>query len=101
MRNLAFAACFALLLATASTQAQTPAKLTVIRAGTLIDGTSDAPRKNQLIFVRGERIEKVADGSAQIPADANVVDQDENRRRRQDSVNVVRYGVTTQTTTQK
>ena len=74
MRNLAFAACFALLLATASTQAQTPAKLTVIRAGTPIDGTSDAPRKNQLIFVRGDRIEKVADGSAQIPADANVVD---------------------------
>jgi imidazolonepropionase-like amidohydrolase len=74
MRNLAFAARFALLLATASTQAQTPAKLTVIRAGTLIDGTSDAPRKNQLIFLRGDRIEKVADGSAQIPADANVVD---------------------------
>ncbi|HEY6269517.1 MAG TPA: hypothetical protein VIX11_14530 [Candidatus Acidoferrum sp.] len=36
-----------------------PATLTVIRAGTLIDGVSAAPRKNQIIFVRGERIEKV------------------------------------------
>ena len=48
--------------------------LTVIRAGSLIDGTSDAARKNQLIFVRGERIEKVADASATIPADAKVID---------------------------
>src|ERR1700682_5316766 len=48
--------------------------LTVIRAGTLIDGVGDAPRKNQLIFVRGERIEKVADGSAAIPAGTKVID---------------------------
>jgi imidazolonepropionase-like amidohydrolase len=54
-------------------QAQTP-PLTVIRAGVLIDGTSDAPRKNQLIFVRGNRIEKVAGASAQIPAGATVID---------------------------
>jgi imidazolonepropionase-like amidohydrolase len=53
---------------------QSPATLTVIRAGTLIDGTSDAPRKNQLIFVRGERIEKVTDASAAIPAGAKVID---------------------------
>lgn len=50
------------------------ATLTVIRAGSLIDGTSDAPRKNQLIFVRGDRIEKVSDAGTQIPADANVID---------------------------
>jgi imidazolonepropionase-like amidohydrolase len=48
--------------------------LTVIRAGTLIDGVSEAPRKNQLIFVRGERIDKVADASAAIPAGAKVID---------------------------
>jgi imidazolonepropionase-like amidohydrolase len=48
--------------------------LTVIRAGSLIDGTSDSPRKNQLIFVRGKRIEKVADASAGIPAGAAVID---------------------------
>jgi imidazolonepropionase-like amidohydrolase len=46
----------------------------VIRAGTLIDGTSDAPRKNQLVFVQGGRIEKVTDGSAAIPAEAKVID---------------------------
>src|SRR5467141_1156685 len=50
------------------------APLTVVRAGTLIDGVSEAPRKNQLIFVRGERIEKVADGSAAIPAGTKVID---------------------------
>src|ERR1700674_682044 len=48
--------------------------LTIIRAGTLIDGVSEAPRKNQLIFVRGERIEKVADGSAAVPAGTKVID---------------------------
>lgn len=48
--------------------------LTVIRAGTLIDGASDTPRKNQLIFVRGERIEKVTDGSAAIPPGARVIE---------------------------
>lgn len=48
--------------------------LTVIRAGSLIDGTSDAPRRNQLIFIRGERIEKVTDAASPIPADARVID---------------------------
>jgi imidazolonepropionase-like amidohydrolase len=50
------------------------APLTVIRAGTLIDGQSETPRKNQLIFVRGQRIEKVADASASIPAGAKTID---------------------------
>jgi len=51
-----------------------PTTLTVIRAGSLIDGTSDAARKNQLIFIRGERIEKVVDASSAIPGDAKVID---------------------------
>jgi len=59
-------------------RAQAPAapseRITVVRAGVLIDGTSDSARKNQLIFVRGNRIEKVADASAQIPAEATVID---------------------------
>jgi len=74
-------ALFALLLSLgilfgspAPSEAQTASTLTVIRAGTLIDGVSEAPRKNQLIFVRGERIEKVADASAAIPAGAKVID---------------------------
>ncbi len=58
----------------ARAQATTPAPLSVIKAGTLIDGASDAPRKNQLIFIRGNRIEKVADVSAGIPSDAKVID---------------------------
>ena len=56
------------------TGGQGAASLTVIRAGTLIDGTSNAPRKNQLIFIRGEHIEKVTDASAAIPAEAKVID---------------------------
>jgi imidazolonepropionase-like amidohydrolase len=48
--------------------------ITVIRAGTLIDGVSETPKKNQLIFVRGERIEKVTDATGVIPAEAKVID---------------------------
>ena len=54
--------------------APSSAGVTVIRAGNLIDGTSTTSRKNQLIFVRGDRIEKVTDGSAAIPTDAKVID---------------------------
>ncbi len=61
-------------VARAQSTPQTAAALTVIRAGTLIDGTSAAPRKNQLIFVRGGRIEKVTDGSAAIPEGVEVID---------------------------
>jgi imidazolonepropionase-like amidohydrolase len=67
-----------LILSGGSMHAQTASPsvsaLTVIRAGTLIDGASDTPRKNQLIFVRGERIEKVTDGSTAIPSGAKVID---------------------------
>jgi imidazolonepropionase-like amidohydrolase len=40
----------------------------------LIDGVNSTPHKNQLIFVRADRIEKIADASAQVPADAKVID---------------------------
>ena len=50
------------------------APLIVIRAGVLIDGQSDAPKQHQLIFVRGERIEKITEGSASIPTGAKVLD---------------------------
>jgi imidazolonepropionase-like amidohydrolase len=47
----------------------------VIRAGTLIDGTSRTARKNQLIVIRGERIASVGDtASAEVPAGATVID---------------------------
>lgn len=68
---------FVLLCLACGMSAQTepkPPALTVIRAGTLIDGTSESPRKNQLIFVRDEHIEKVTEGTAAIPAGAKVID---------------------------
>jgi imidazolonepropionase-like amidohydrolase len=58
----------------AQTQETEAAPLTVIRAGTLIDGLNETPRKNQLIFVRGQRIQKVTDGSTAIPTGAKTVD---------------------------
>src|SRR5947208_17152349 len=72
--------CFALALTLCSVSARSqsmspaPAPLTVIRAGTLIDGVSESPRKNQLIFVRGERIIRVSGSEEAIPSGANVID---------------------------
>ncbi|HUK31757.1 MAG TPA: amidohydrolase family protein [Candidatus Acidoferrum sp.] len=46
-----------------------------VKAGTLIDGTSGAPRMNQVIVIRGNKIEKVVDAaSVAIPMDARVID---------------------------
>ena len=77
MRKL-FLSCVAALLVCGAAPAQNggkePGGLTVIRAGSLIDGTSEAVKKNQLIFVRGKKIEKITDVSAGIPAGATVVD---------------------------
>jgi imidazolonepropionase-like amidohydrolase len=59
-------------------QAQGPANappVTVIRAGTLIDGKSDKPRRDQVIVVRGNLVESVSDAaSAKIPSGAAVID---------------------------
>ena len=49
--------------------------ITVVRAGTLIDGRSDAVRHDQVITIRGERILSVGEAaSAKIPSGANVID---------------------------
>ena len=51
------------------------AQVTVIRAGMLIDGKADKPRRDQVIVIRGNRIESVADAaSARVPAGAKVID---------------------------
>lgn len=51
------------------------APLTMIRAGVLIDGKSGAPRRDQVIVIRGNRIESVADAAtARPPAAARVID---------------------------
>ncbi|HYK41483.1 MAG TPA: amidohydrolase family protein [Thermoanaerobaculia bacterium] len=49
--------------------------VTVIRAGTLIDGKSSSPRRDQVIVIRGNRIESVGDSaSSKIPSGAAVID---------------------------
>jgi imidazolonepropionase-like amidohydrolase len=49
--------------------------ITIIRAGMLIDGKSDSPRRNQVIVIRGDHIESVGDAaSAKISAGANIID---------------------------
>src|SRR5215831_7920110 len=48
---------------------------TVIRAGTLIDGRSDAPKRDQVVVIRGNRIEAVGPAaSTPIPSGATIVD---------------------------
>jgi len=50
----------------------------VIRAGTLIDGRSAAPRRNQAVVVRGRRIEAVGDAATvAIPPGTTVIDLSE------------------------
>ncbi|HEU4401104.1 MAG TPA: amidohydrolase family protein [Candidatus Polarisedimenticolia bacterium] len=68
------------LAGTASAHAESPASQAsaitiVIKAGTLIDGVGEAARRNQLVFIRGNRIDKVTDATGgTIPAGAKVVD---------------------------
>ncbi|HVO81297.1 MAG TPA: amidohydrolase family protein [Terriglobales bacterium] len=50
-------------------------RFTAIRAGTLIDGKSDALRHDQIILIRGNRIDSIADAATtKIPAGATVID---------------------------
>jgi len=52
-----------------------PPRYTVIRAGTLLDGKSESPKRDQVIIVRGNRIDSVSDAStARISAGAAVID---------------------------
>jgi imidazolonepropionase-like amidohydrolase len=64
-------------VSTASAQNSGPVlkPMTVIRAGVLIDGESNVPRRNQVIMIRGNIIAEVADAStARIPSGADVID---------------------------
>jgi imidazolonepropionase-like amidohydrolase len=57
-----------------STPKSAPA-VTVIRAGVLIDGKSDQPRRDQVIVIRGNRIESVSDAAgAKMPDGASLID---------------------------
>ncbi|HEV3513771.1 MAG TPA: amidohydrolase family protein [Candidatus Sulfotelmatobacter sp.] len=57
-------------------QANQPApSVTVIRAGTLIDGKAATARHDQVIVIRGNRIESISDAAnAKIPAGAHEID---------------------------
>ena len=74
MQGRRWAAVFGGLLCGLSLGAEPAASqaVTVIRAGTLIDGVSGSAKTNQTIVIRGNRIESVGAGAA--PAGANVID---------------------------
>jgi len=74
-----WAALFCALLSSLPIWAEDPTPVlkspTVIKAGVLIDGVSNAARRNQVIIIRGDRITDVMDAaSAHIPAGATVID---------------------------
>jgi imidazolonepropionase-like amidohydrolase len=66
------------LLSAGWAQKNAPAPVTIIRAGTLIDGVSSSARRNVVITIRGNMITDVADGGVVIPtnlpADATFID---------------------------
>ncbi len=68
-RHIAVAVVF--LFVSLAAQAQT---VTVIHAGSLIDGKSDTVRRNQVIVIRGNKIESVGDATAKTPDGATVID---------------------------
>ena len=77
MRGLRWLAASSVLLVGAVVRAADagPPPVIVIRAGVLIDGVSAAPKRNQLIVIRGNRIESVGDAGAQkVPDGARVID---------------------------
>ncbi len=72
---LLFVIAFSVIVPAQDARVSSP---TVIRAGTLIDGKSDKPFRDQIIVIRGNKIESVsAAGSAKIPPDAKIIDLSE------------------------
>ncbi len=60
--------------AQAGSQAGLPAAVTAIRAGRLVDVVRGEVRRDQLIVVRGDRIESIQPGSTRPPSNARLVD---------------------------
>jgi len=63
MKKCWWSVLFAIVICASAQENSSPAlhPFTVIRAGTLIDGKSDAPRHDQVIILRGNRIESICD----------------------------------------
>jgi imidazolonepropionase-like amidohydrolase len=77
MKNAWWIFFFALTCCSAQENSSPPVlhPFTVIRAGALIDGKSESVRHNQIIIIRGNRIESISDAAAaRIPAGADVID---------------------------
>ncbi len=73
---LALIALFTLQLsAQSNSTSASPGVVTVIRAGTLIDPLANQPKRDQVIIIRGNRIESVGGASSvQVPPGAKVID---------------------------
>jgi imidazolonepropionase-like amidohydrolase len=75
VRWIVVIALAASLSSVAQNKETAPQTTTIIRAGTLIDGKSDTPRRDQVIVIRGNRIDSVSDAAtAKIPPGSNVID---------------------------
>jgi imidazolonepropionase-like amidohydrolase len=64
----------ALAVATATASPALAQDVTAIRAGRLVDVEKGEVRRDQLVIVRGERVESIQPGSARIPSGARVID---------------------------
>lgn len=75
MKSFSFVLFLAFAVHAVAQDQSTAVQVTVIRAGTLIDGKSDRPRHDQLIVIRGNRIESVSDAASAKPlAGAQIID---------------------------
>ena len=76
MKHLLWMLCLALIVNADAQEPSSPTpQLTVIRAGILIDGKASTPRRDQIIVIRGNRIESVSEAAnAKTPAGATIID---------------------------
>ncbi len=77
MRQIAYLVSLLSLLAACEKPADSPdsgAIDLIVRCGTLIDGLADEPLVDQLVVIRGERIDAVLPGDTQFRADTETLD---------------------------
>lgn len=74
MKRLAAVLALAAIAAAIPRPAEAIQGLTVIRAGRLVDTDKGEVRRDQLVFIRGERIQGIHPGSTKLPSGARVID---------------------------